>query len=158
MHHNILFRKAAPEDCALVYAWFQDPVTRANSFSRSQVTFEDHSQWFLSRIQQTDAPYWVFYQAEHPEILIGQVRIDLKAEGPVIGINLAPEHRGHGYAAIMLRLAAASFSKQNKAPIRAWIMNSNTASGKAFTAAGFRFDHEEIIEGIPSSLYLYHAL
>ncbi len=157
MIQNLHFRPAAPEDCTLVYAWFQDPITRANSYSNNPVSLEEHTRWFETRIQQTQAPYLMFYGENQPETLIGQVRIDMKAEGPVIGINLAPEHRGRGYAAPMLRMAAEYFCKNNlhHTPIRAWIMDHNTASRKAFEAAGFSFDHGAMVSGIPSRLYLY---
>jgi RimJ/RimL family protein N-acetyltransferase len=157
MMPELQFRRALPQDCALVYGWFLNPRTRSNSYSSNPVSLEDHTRWFEQRIGQMEAPYLMFSTAEHPDELIGQVRIDLKPEGPVIGINLAPEHRGKGYATPMLRAALDFFYQQHQQniPVRAWIMNQNTASQRAFTAAGFQFDHASEVAGIPSALYLY---
>lgn len=157
MSTTLQFRPVHAGDCERIYQWFQDPVTRANSYSRNEVSFDEHSRWFHTRIQQIQAPYLLFFQQNEPETLLGQVRIDLRNEGPVIGINLAPEHRGKGYSAPMLRMAADFFFQNNKdkTPIRAWIMNHNKASRKAFEAAGFVYDHSESISDIPSALFLF---
>lgn len=155
--NELHFRHANEADCALVYKWFQDQGTRENSFSKDEVLYDEHSVWYQNRINQKESPYLIFWIHEEADMIIGQVRLDQRPEGPVIGITVAPEHRGKGYASLMLRAAVNYFYEQYKinTPIRAWIMNKNIASQRAFTDAGFKFNHSADVAGIPSSLYLY---
>lgn len=158
MSVSLSFREAQDYDAKIIYEWFCDPVTRSNSYQQEPVSYSIHEAWFYARIRRSGEPFLIFYLSEQPDQLTGMVRIDLKNEGPVIGINLAPEQRGKGYASEMLRMAVAWFYQisPDAPPLRAWIMKKNIASQRAFISAGFVADHDAEIAGIPSSLFLYH--
>jgi len=150
------YRKPIPDDCRMVYDWICDPLTRANSYGPPPENYAAHETWFMNRIAQGTGLYLVFFAKNADHDPIGQVRVDVKDEGLVVGILTAPAHRGKGYASEMLRMLAdlhhqGQFGNQ---PLRAWIMDRNMPSRKAFEAAGFRYHSSSVPEGIPSGLYL----
>lgn len=150
------YRKPIPEDCRMVYDWICDPLTRVNSYGPPPDSYAAHEAWFMNRIVQNGGLYLVFFAPHASDDPVGQVRVDVKEEGLVVGILTAPAHRGKGYASEMLRMLAdihhqGQFGNQ---PLRAWIMDRNMPSRKAFEAAGFIFNSSSMTEGIPSRLYL----
>jgi RimJ/RimL family protein N-acetyltransferase len=59
----------------------------------------------------------------------------------LIGISIAAEHRGNGYAKDMLVLASEYFlEKNNEFLINAYIKVQNLSSKKAFEKAGFEYN------------------
>jgi RimJ/RimL family protein N-acetyltransferase len=154
---ELCFRLVEKRDCRLIYDWFTDPITRNNSYSNEIVAYERHEVWFDTRITREQEPFLVFYIKDNPEQMLGMVRIDQNSEGPVIGINIAPEHRGKGYAVEMLQLALSYFYQlhPDSPPVRAWIMKHNAASRQTFVTAGFAKQYDECKSGIPSSLYIH---
>ncbi len=107
---------ASDEEKALVWAWANDPMTRANSFNQDWITWEEHSEWFDA---QTDL--WIGW------VPVGSARLDDDGE---ISVNIAPEHRRRGYGAQLIRAASLPNS-------RARIKVTNGASIRAFEAAGY---------------------
>jgi RimJ/RimL family protein N-acetyltransferase len=150
------YRKAIPDDCRMVYDWICDPLTRANSYGPPPESYAAHEAWFMNRISEDSGLYLVFYAENADQDPIGQVRVDVKKEGLVVGILTAPAHRGNGYASEMLRILAGLYHQGQfgNQPLRAWIMDRNMPSRKAFEAAGFRFHSSSVTDGIPSGLYL----
>jgi RimJ/RimL family protein N-acetyltransferase len=151
------FRNATSEDCDRVYSWVNDPDTRANSYQNNSIEYGDHVAWFHARIDRLDQPYLVFFEVLNPNETVGQVRFDRKPEGLVVGITVAPAHRGKGYAALMLKLAVNHLRNilNMHEPFHAWIKKGNTPSERAFISAGFSLRREELISGNPSFLYIY---
>jgi RimJ/RimL family protein N-acetyltransferase len=74
---------------------------------------------------------------------IGQIRIQKENQNQaLIGISIAAEHRGKGYAREMLLLASDYFSEINKGYlINAYIKEQNRSSKQAFEKAGFEFQN-----------------
>ncbi len=104
---------ARPEDSLLLWRWRNDPQTRANSRSSDPVSWEEHAKWFKEK--QNIYVAWV---------PVGTVRVD---DGEV-SLTVAPEHRGNGYAAPMIRAANG---------VRAWVKADNEPSLRAFRSAGY---------------------
>ena len=150
------YRKPVPDDCRMVYDWICDPLTRANSYGPPPQDYTAHKAWFMNRIAQNNGLYLLFFADAAPQEPVGQVRVDVKDEGLVVGILTAPAHRGKGYAYEMLRLLADLHQQGQfgNEPLRAWIMDRNLPSRKAFEAAGFRYSSSSVTDGIPSALYL----
>ncbi|MFN7302366.1 MAG: GNAT family N-acetyltransferase [Bacteroidota bacterium] len=152
------YRKPLSEDCRMVYEWICDPLTRASSFGPPPASYAAHEAWYMNRITAKSGAYLIFYPDDTPENPAGQVRVDDRDEGLVVSILTAPAHRGKGYASEMLQILVSLYGQGlfGKRPLRAWIMNQNAASRRAFEAAGFRFESSTDIAGIPSNLYIYN--
>lgn len=111
-------RRARPEDSRLVWSWANDPQTRANSFDPTPIAWEDHCAWFA---RQDDL--WVGWDGEVP---VGSVRLH---DGE-ISVTVAPEQRGKGYAAQLIRAAV-------RPNTRAQVFEENVPSYRAFVSARF---------------------
>ncbi len=146
-------REAKPEDSQLIYNWNTEPESRANSFSTSLFSFEEHNVWYLSKIKDPGAFFIIFTDDAQKEV--GLVRIEKKETEWLIGITIDKEARGKGYASEMISKASENHFSKYHEPIIAQIKNTNIASVKAFLKAGYKFDRNLLINNIPSSQYIY---
>lgn len=147
------FRPATSADSELIYAWNTDPVTRANSFSTAEFSFEHHDKWFSSKLNNPESLFLIFSNRER--LPVGLVRIEKSESNWFIGITVDKNARGKGFAAQMITAATAFHFKKHKQPIFAQIKNENAASLRVFEKAGYRFDKKLEINNIPSSQYIY---
>ncbi|WP_182922607.1 GNAT family N-acetyltransferase [Pedobacter planticolens] len=133
------FRRATVDDTLLYFEWANDAEVRAQSFSSQKINFEDHKKWFLSKLMNKECFLFVFTNESNTNI--GQVRIQEENEqGAIIGLSIAAEFRGQGYAKEMLKLASDFFlSTRLQFVINAYIKESNLNSKYAFENAGFEF-------------------
>jgi UDP-2,4-diacetamido-2,4,6-trideoxy-beta-L-altropyranose hydrolase len=136
----LFLRNATRRDLDLTFRWANDPVVRSQSFHSQLISLETHQQWFHNLLARSNAR---LYLAELPgrATPVGQVRFQ-QDPGPewIVGILIAPEHRGHGHAAHLLRLGIARLRAETDptATFLARIKPDNTASLHLFATAGFR--------------------
>jgi RimJ/RimL family protein N-acetyltransferase len=132
---GIALRNAGELDAMDLLAWRNDPQTRAASFNTDPVPEDDHRQWLTACLADPD---WWIWVATFDGEKVGTVRahrVDRVAE---LSITVAPECRGHGYGAEMIRVAvqqmeASGFADRVTAEIKSW----NVRSIAAFRRAGF---------------------
>lgn len=137
------FRKADLTDTRLYFDWANDCDVREQSYNSAVIDFENHKNWFESKLDDNSCMMLVFQNEEN--LKIGQIRIQKESDKEaLIGISIASEHRGKGYAKIMLEMASNFFLVLNKNfIINAFIKEKNLTSKYAFEKAGFEF--KEII-------------
>jgi RimJ/RimL family protein N-acetyltransferase len=133
---NFLLRLANKSDCKTVWEWANDPVTRSASFSSDYIPWENHVKWFEAKLLD---PNCLFYVVEDKNSsLIGQVRYEIEKNQAVVGIALASESRGKGYASPILRKSSQkAFESTTIEIIRAYIKPNNVPSLHAFAKANF---------------------
>ncbi|MGH2667333.1 GNAT family N-acetyltransferase [Flavobacterium sp.] len=134
---GISFRKASEEDAQIYFNWTNDPSVRSNSYHSDVIPYENHINWFQSKLKDENCLMLIFQNQDNQNI--GQVRIQ-KGEGygAVIGVSTDENHRGKGYASQMIALASEEFLAKNPdICISAYIKLENAASAKAFEKAGF---------------------
>ena len=143
------YRFATNEDVDLIYHWSNDPIVRQFSYNSEPIVYENHVQWFQSKLHEASTFFYIFQNEQNENI--GLVRIEKKQTETIIGILIDKDHRGKSYASEMLTQAAGDFLKkfQNES-ISAYIKNDNLASIKSFTKAGFSKPINITINGIPS--------
>lgn len=78
--------------------------------------------------------------AEYDGQLVGTVRFDYEGNEAELSWTIAPEHRGKGYGAAMLRSAVA---REPKRVLIAKIKPENGPSVRIAQAAGFKFYKKE---------------
>jgi RimJ/RimL family protein N-acetyltransferase len=137
------FRKADLADTRLYFDWANDCDVREQSYNSAVIDFENHKNWFESKLDDNSCMMLVFQNEEN--LKIGQIRIQKESDREaLIGISIASEHRGKGYAKVMLEMASDFFLVLNENfIINAFIKEKNLTSKYAFEKAGFEF--KEII-------------
>jgi RimJ/RimL family protein N-acetyltransferase len=133
----VKLRQVTEKDCRLIWNWANDPQVRAGSFSTDSIPYENHRQWFESKLND---PSCFFFIAENRNgEPVGQVRFDFEGKEATISINLDREFRDKGYGSKLIQLAAKKISDVSEVDkIHAYIKKENTASLKSFQKAGFQ--------------------
>ena len=117
-------RPASIDDARTLFAWRNDPLTRAMSKTTDVVEWAGHIEWLGRRLARPEPGLFI---AEIDGVPVGTFRVD---DGE-ISYTIAPEHRRLGYAKAMLTLAKEMFG-----PLRAEIKAENVPSIKAAAATG----------------------
>lgn len=146
-------RKANITDLDLYYNWANDAATRSNSFNTQEIDYQEHTNWFSKKVEDTNALLLVFENEEN--IPVGQVRIEKKTDENIIGISIDANFRGLGLAVPMLQNACQQFFQDfAEKYIHAYIKKHNLASVNSFKKAGFEINKELIINNEPSYLLI----
>jgi pseudaminic acid synthase len=135
------FRKAILEDTKLYFDWANDSDVREQSFNSDTIDFENHKRWFECKLNDDSCMLLIFKNYE--DFNIGQIRIQKENENEaLIGISIAAEHRGKGYAKDMLQMASDYFLGFNPSCIiKAFVKEKNLSSKFSFEKAGFEFQN-----------------
>jgi RimJ/RimL family protein N-acetyltransferase len=128
---EIVLRSAVPEDGGLLWEWANDPVTRQSSFSTAPIALDEHLRWLALVLDDAGRSLFIAELDGHP---VGQVRLDRIDDSAIISVSIAPEARGRGLAAEVIRSAIRSA----EVPVVAHVRASNEPSRKAFRRAGFQ--------------------
>lgn len=132
----ISMRVATSKDVDMYFAWANDEMVRHNSFQQDEIQYDNHVEWFTSKINNPHFLFLVFFNQD--KSAIGQVRINKNEEEVIIGISVDKNYRGFGYSFKMLRLACQHYFKNySDNEIFAYIKIENKASIKTFKKAGF---------------------
>lgn len=150
------YRKAVREDVDLYYLWANDKKVRSQSFVSDQITYQDHVSWFERKLLDQNSVLLVFENEEG--IPVGQIRFQNDENGEyIIGISVAAENRGKGYAIPMLKMSAGYFfEKQVGEKIIALIKEENIKSKSSFEKAGYVFECNMEVNGNKSYRYVKH--
>lgn len=150
--NNLTIREINSDDKNITFEWANDELTRQNSFDCNPISFETHSMWFDSKINNKNSFYYMSELNGNP---VGLVRFDTKDNKLIIGITISQKYRGQGLSSKLLRDACDIVRKKSKLPIVALIKKENIPSLKSFEKAGFKFQNEIKINDIESYEYLY---
>jgi spore coat polysaccharide biosynthesis predicted glycosyltransferase SpsG/L-amino acid N-acyltransferase YncA len=133
---NLRLRKVEEGDCRLLWEWANDPAVRRVSFSTESIPWEQHVQWFNSKLADINLRHYVVL--DDRGVPVGQARYELDGPSAVMSINLAPGLRGRGTGSAMLALATDEvFRDTNAKVIQAYVKPDNEASVRLFVNAGF---------------------
>lgn len=130
-------RPVAESDAALLLAWRNDPATLAASGSSGQVAPHEHVYWLRRLIAAPDRFLWIAESSKKP---LGQVRFE-RRHGYVyeISVSVDAASRGAGLGqALISRGCAVLWQDTNASRVIARVSPKNSASRRAFAAAGFR--------------------
>ncbi len=147
---TIKLRPAGPDDCPAVFAWANDPESRAASFHAQMIAFDEHETWFAAAIALRDSVF-IIELGHEPA---GVARIEaIDGDNAAISINLAPAARGRGLAneAInaLVPLARALGFRKLVAQVRA----DNIPSQRVFEKSGFTREGIEAINGVRAFVF-----
>src|SRR5690606_38355974 len=92
----VRLRPARAEDVDLVFAWANDPATRAASFRSGEIGYAEHVAWFEAQLERSDRNPCIVEVRGAPIAFIRLDHADARERLCIISVNLAPEARGRG--------------------------------------------------------------
>lgn len=131
-------RKATPADVQLTYNWYVNKAIRKYSGDPGLNNLEQHSTWFLKRIQSPDCLYLI---ALHEKEEVGSIRFDLQESRAKISYLIDPAFQGRGFGKEIIRLGIKLLMEQtagSKFSVYGQVMPENNASLAIFRKLGFR--------------------
>lgn len=129
-------REATKDDVDLLFKWTNDPAVRKNSFSSEKITYEEHTSWYRSLLENKNCKQYIYMCGDCP---IGQIRIVQKEKNAEISYSICTEKRSQGYGAKMLELVKNQVFKDFPMvdKLTGLVKTDNLASKKAFENAGY---------------------
>ncbi len=148
-------REIRRDDARLLYKWANDPVTRSASFNSNPIEWETHVEWLINSINSVKRVLYLIMDDETP---VGSVRFD-KEDKIIVGVTVAPDQRGIGYGARIIKYACQRYLVENsKGKIYAYIKPDNLASIKAFEKAGFVYFEEGVCNNFKCKIFILDKL
>jgi UDP-2,4-diacetamido-2,4,6-trideoxy-beta-L-altropyranose hydrolase len=144
---ELKLRPAEKRDCKILWEWANDPVVRAASFCQDFIPWEQHVNWFHSRLGDQKSRIMLAMTSDQTEI--GTVRFRIEGDRAVVSISLDRGARGKGHGLAVLNEAVKElFRSSNIAMIDAYVKPENETSQKLFGNAGFqRSPGTKVVEG-----------
>lgn len=126
-------RRARFDEADLILGWRNDPLSRKMSPSARPVSRAEHTRWWAHRwrdvrIAETDATEVGYWRADEYSEVPG---------GCLVSVAVAPEWRGLGMAAPLIRLGTRSALRKYRTCV-ALVRHENLASVRAFSSVGYK--------------------
>jgi len=142
---TLKLRKVHKGDRQLLWEWVNEPQVRAVSFSSELIGWEDHVQWFVSKLRDPNSQ--IYIATDVNDFPIGQVRFDIFDNEAIISISIAQPFRHQGYGHKIIQLAVAQIHQDEGIKIvHAYIKSNNQSSIGAFRKAGFKYKQDIITQ------------
>ena len=133
---EIDFRPASLNDAECLFAWRNDPLTRAASHDERPLDLETHLAWLEQVLQDPERSLWIVEMAGQP---VGTLRTDREGDVQVLSWTVAPEVRGQGVGKRMV----GRFVSQLEGRLRAEVRVGNAASSRIAEASGLILAEEK---------------
>ncbi|EAY32000.1 UDP-2,4-diacetamido-2,4,6-trideoxy-beta-L-altropyranose hydrolase [Microscilla marina] len=154
---NVETAKASIDDMELYFDWANDKETRKNAINSEPIIFEQHKQWFQTKLSDTNT---FLYKFTYQDVSLGQVRFELIDKHLEIGYSVAPQFRGKGFGEIIMQMALKALvghydENISNLPdkIIALVKPDNQASTKVFEHLNFEFTGMQTIKGVNLNQY-----
>ena len=147
-------RQALRSDSKQFFAWRNDPLVVASSFTNGVIKKRDHQRWYDQKLVSDDCSMYVVEYNTEPA---GQMRFDISGSEATINYSLDAAFRGRDLAARSVNRAIALFAEEheNVRSIVAFVKADNVASCRVFEKLNFEFDgYDRKMEANRFSLHL----
>ena len=134
---TLRIRLARAEDARLLWEWANDALVLAMAFDPKPLPWEPYQEWLLERV--ADGRSWFAILETADAQPVGQVRLDVHAEGLELDYSIDARWRGHGYSARLLTYAFTLARTRYPAETRliARLLTTNARSLTVCQRAGF---------------------
>jgi len=150
---SLSLRRAIAADDELAWRWRNAESTRRYSFDSAPIALDSHRAWWRSALSREER---VLLIGELAGLPVGVLRFDLNAHVATVSIYLDPQLTGQGLGPALLRCGMRWLRQNLRAVnrVEALVKPENSASRKAFLAAGFQeeracFARSWPVEGSP---------
>ena len=148
-NNEIRLRAVREDDCQLLWKWANEPDVRAASFSSEPISWEEHVQWFKSKMKDPNCAIFLGINCQGTPV--GQARFDKKGSEALISISIDKEFRGRGYGSSLIKLGSQKiFEVFDVCKIHSYAKIENQLSKGAFVKAGYKEIGVTKIQGHPS--------
>lgn len=157
MRKKIFFRKTNMDDLDIYFKWVNDPLVRQNSIISTPVEMDEHTQWFLSKVNNPNTLMYIFEIDKHN---FGQVRFEIENNIATIDYSIDKKYRGRGLGYEILNLGLKkiiSSHSNNIRYIKGVVKETNLGSIKTFVNLGFKKIENKIINQTVFRVYLYEC-
>ena len=152
---DLKLRPVIKTDEALLLRWANDPQVRSNSFTKEQITPEDHHRWFENGLNNPKRLHLIATTMEGCPV--GQIRFDRqslsqeRSNEVIVALSLDRCARGHGLAGEMVKRGLQAMLQRwgGTTKVVAEVLKSNIASNVCFARAGF--EREPCVDGSSAS-------
>ena len=142
-------RRACWGDCGLLFRWSNDAEVRKWSYRSDYVSWETHKEWYSRVLSSSD--HLVLIAELEDAIPIGVVRFEIAGVDAIIGVSVAKEYRGLGYASHIIRIGSKEILRMGRArTVHAYIKLGNEKSKRAFASAGYEHTGQETVHDVNS--------
>ncbi|WP_159634874.1 GNAT family N-acetyltransferase [Sphingobacterium composti Ten et al. 2007 non Yoo et al. 2007] len=134
---SVYLRKATFEDVTITYNWANDPITRKYSFSKDYIPFENHQNWYKSKITDKNCTYLILENSIKTPL--GSIRVDVKGEVGLISYLVAPKYQGRGLGKLLVKNCEEYLENYNPMVkiLEGYVMEENLASINIFKGLGY---------------------
>ncbi|MES2847645.1 MAG: UDP-2,4-diacetamido-2,4,6-trideoxy-beta-L-altropyranose hydrolase [Bacteroidota bacterium] len=141
IQQDVTFIKAGTEHLQATFEWASDATVRAYSFNQNPISFEEHKNWYLKKIEQPNCMYLL---AKCGNEIVGSLRFDITNNDALISYLVSPAYHGKGLGRILLAKGLDYLAKHNNkiSTARGLVMPQNIASVKVFERLGFSCTEE----------------
>lgn len=97
----VTLKSAEFDDVQLTYKWASDKNVRRYSISKNEILYQEHCDWFSSKLIDSNCLYFIAYNAN---VAVGSFRVDIDQNGVgTISYLLSSEFHGKGLGGKLLR-------------------------------------------------------
>jgi UDP-2,4-diacetamido-2,4,6-trideoxy-beta-L-altropyranose hydrolase len=137
LDRQIRLRLICESDCRLLFEWARDPEARAASFRSADISWDEHSHWFVERMQDPDSVIYIGENSAGEPV--GLVRFQIRGDSAVLSVNVSPGVRGRGWGRELITFSTNSLVRSRSVRrVDAYVKPGNEASVRLFEASGFR--------------------
>ena len=136
IQQDVSFIKAGAEHLQITFEWASDATVRAYSFNQNPISFEEHQNWYLKKIEQPNCMYLL---GKWKNDIVGSLRFDFTGTDALISYLVSPKYHGKGLGRILLAEGLEYLTQHNNTITTAtgFVMPQNIASVKVFERLGF---------------------
>lgn len=130
------FRNATEMDEGITFRWAINPLIRKFSFSKKEISLDEHAAWFKEKIKDANCSYYI---AKIKDAVIGSIRFDIKDDEALISYLLDANYHGKGFGVKLLSQGIDFFLKENNVKhVCGLVFKENIPSMKAFRELGYK--------------------
>ncbi|MCW7490401.1 GNAT family N-acetyltransferase [Leptospira meyeri] len=130
---NLVVRPATDDDCKLLFDWANEPEVRNASFHSEKIEWQEHTSWFLQKLNNPNSLILIFEVDGEPA---GQIRFDKNIDENyfLISFLLDEKFRGKSLCRVLIAKGIGYLVTQVQTPIRCvgFVKKENIASQRAF--------------------------